>query len=132
MVPLEELLPVVAAADAAIVPHRADPFTDTILPNKLLEYLALGLPTVVTRTRTVQWHIPEDTVEYCMPNDVDAMACAIERVWAQPRYRDSLATRARAFSQRHSWTEAAAAYCLSVDELVTRRSTTAAIPSLVR
>ena len=47
-VPLEELLPVLAAADAAIVPHRADPFTDTILPNKLLEYLALGLPTVVT------------------------------------------------------------------------------------
>src|SRR5229473_1628654 len=47
MVPLEDLLPLVAAADAAIVPHRADPFTDTILPNKLLEYLALGLPTIV-------------------------------------------------------------------------------------
>jgi glycosyltransferase involved in cell wall biosynthesis len=132
MVPLEELLPVIAAADAAIVPHRADPFTDTILPNKLLEYLALGLPTVVTRTRTVQWHIPENTVEYCAPNDVEAMACAIERVWARPRYRDSLAARARAFSKRHSWKEAAAEYCLAVDELVISRRTAAAIPSLVR
>jgi len=132
MVPLEELLPLVAAADAAIVPHRADPFTDTILPNKLLEYLALGLPTVVTRTRTVQWHIPEDTVEYCTPNDVDAMACAIERVWAQPRYRNSLAARARAFSRRHSWTEAAAEYCQAVDELVTSRRTGARVPSLVQ
>jgi glycosyltransferase involved in cell wall biosynthesis len=128
MVPVEELLPLVAAADAAIVPHRADPFTDTILPNKLLEYLALGLPTVVTRTRTVQWHIPEDTVEYCAPNDVDAMAGAIERVWAQPKYRHSLAARASAFSQRHSWTEAAAEYCHAVDELVTSRSTAAPVP----
>jgi glycosyltransferase involved in cell wall biosynthesis len=132
MVPLEELLPVIAAADAAIVPHRADPFTDTILPNKLLEYLALGLPTVVTRTRTVQWHIPENTVEYCTPNDVDALAGAIERLWAQPRYRASLAARARAFSQQHSWTEAAAEYCLAVDELVTSRTTAPAIPSLVQ
>jgi glycosyltransferase involved in cell wall biosynthesis len=128
MMPLEDLLPLVAAADAAIVPHRADPFTDTILPNKLLEYLALGLPTVVTRTRTVQWHVPEDTVEYCTPNDVDAMARAIERVWAQPQYRDSLAARSRAFSQRHSWKEAAAAYCLAVDELVTSRNTAARVP----
>jgi glycosyltransferase involved in cell wall biosynthesis len=123
---------VIAAADAAIVPHRADPFTDTILPNKLLEYLALGLPTVVTRTRTVQWHIPENTVEYCTPNDVDALAGAIERLWAQPRYRASLAARARAFSQQHSWTEAAAEYCLAVDELVTSRTTAPAIPSLVQ
>jgi hypothetical protein len=57
---------------------------------------------------------------------------AIERVWAQPRYRDSLAAHARAFSQRHSWTEASAAYCLAVDELVTSRRTAAAIPSLVQ
>jgi glycosyltransferase involved in cell wall biosynthesis len=129
-VPLEQLLPQVASADAAIVPHRADPFTDTILPNKLLEYLALGLPTVTTRTRTVMWHVPEDTVEYCAPNDVDAMACAIERLWSQPEYRRSLAARSRAFSQQHSWNEAAAAYCLAVDELVTSRTTGAPLPSL--
>ena len=124
MVQLEDLLPRLAAADAAIVPHRADAFTDTVLPNKLLEYLALGLPTVVTRTRTVAWHIPEDTVEYCPPNDVDAMASAIERLWAQPSYRHSLATRARAFSQLHSWNEAAAEYCLAIDGLVTSQSAT--------
>jgi glycosyltransferase involved in cell wall biosynthesis len=132
LVPLEELLPLVAAADAAIVPHRADPFTNTLLPNKLLEYLALGLPTVVTRTDTVLWHVPEDTVEYCAPNDVDAMACAIERLWSQPAYRNSLATRARAFSLRNSWKEAAADYCLAVDELVTTHSTGTPVPSLAR
>jgi glycosyltransferase involved in cell wall biosynthesis len=120
-VPLEELLPLLAAADVAIVPHRADPFTDTILPNKLFEYLALGLPTVVTRTRTVLLHIPEDVVEYCEPNDVEALAGAIERLWAEPVYRQALAARARAFGQAHWWEEAALAYCADVDELVASR-----------
>jgi glycosyltransferase involved in cell wall biosynthesis len=132
MVVLDELLPQLAAADAAIVPNRADPFTDTLLPNKLLEYLALGLPTVVTRTRTVQWHIPEDAVEYCAPNDVEAMAAAIERLVSQPHYRKALALRARAFSRRQSWSEAAATYCLAIDELVTSHSKTVPVPSPVQ
>ncbi|MDQ6669995.1 MAG: glycosyltransferase family 4 protein [Chloroflexota bacterium] len=125
-VPLENLLPLLAVADAAIVPHRADAFTDTILPNKLLEYLALGLPTIVTRTRTVLWHVPEDTVEYCEPNDVDEMVRAIERVWGDRAHRAELALRARAFSREHSWTTAAAAYCQAVDELIQRRRPTGA------
>ena len=116
--PLEALLPELAVADLAIVPHRADAFTDTILPNKLLEYLALGLPTVVTRTRTVLWHVPEDAVQYCAPNDVVDLAYAVERLWAQPAYRHTLSVRARAFSQAHSWEKEAAAYCAAVDEVV--------------
>jgi glycosyltransferase involved in cell wall biosynthesis len=120
-VPLDALLPLLAAADAAIVPHRADAFTHTILPNKLMEYLALGLPTVVTRTRTVQWHIPEDAVDYCEPNDVDALAEAIERLWSDPPHRRELAARALAFSNAHSWTDAAGVYCSDVDELAARR-----------
>jgi hypothetical protein len=70
----------------------------------------------------VLWHIPEDTVEYCTPDDVDALACAIERLWALPAYRDSLEARARAFTCQDSWNDAAAAYCLAIDELVTSHS----------
>jgi glycosyltransferase involved in cell wall biosynthesis len=119
-IPLEQLLPEIAAADVAVVPHRADAFTDTILPNKLLEYLALEMPTLVTRTRTVLGHIPEDTVEYCEPNDVDALARGIERLWAEPDYRRGLSAKARAFTRAHSWKQEAAAFCAAVDELVAR------------
>jgi glycosyltransferase involved in cell wall biosynthesis len=116
--PLDALLPALAAADAAIVPHRADAFTHAILPNKLLEYLALGLPTVVTRTQTVLQHIPEDVVEYCEPDDIDALARSIERLWAEPDYRQRLTARARAHTAAHSWTHAATVYCADVTELI--------------
>ena len=118
--PTDELPPLLANADVALVPHRADPFTETLLPNKLLEYLALGLPTVVTRTRTVLAHVPADVVEYCAPDDVAGLARAIERVWADPARRRALAAGARAFSARHRWADAAVTYCAEVDALVAR------------
>src|SRR5262249_59570939 len=119
-VPVEELPARLAAADAAIVPTRADAFTETILPNKLLEYLALGLPTIVSRTRTVEAHVPPDVVEYCAPDDVDALARAIERVCADPAHGAALAAGAARWSAAHRWSDAAAAYCADVDALVAR------------
>jgi glycosyltransferase involved in cell wall biosynthesis len=121
-IPLDELPPLLADADVGLVPNRADAFTDTILPTKLLEYLALGLPTVVTRTRTVLAHVPPDVVEYCAPDDVDDLARAIERVWADAARRQALQEAARAYSATHRWADAAAAYCGSIDALVGRRN----------
>ncbi|HZU04526.1 MAG TPA: glycosyltransferase family 4 protein [Chloroflexota bacterium] len=129
-VPLEEIPALLAAADAAVVPTRVDAFTETILPNKLLEYLALGLPTVVTRTRTVVAHVPETAVEYCAPDDVEALARAIERLYTDPARRAALAAGARAFSATHRWADAAAAYCAAVDTLVARRRSGARLSHL--
>ncbi len=125
--PLEDLLPEIAAADVAVVPHRCDAFTETILPNKLLEYLALGLPTIATRTRTVLYHVPEDTVSYCAPNDADALADAIFGLWSSPAYRQQLAQRAQAWTSRNSWSDAATKYCENLDDLITARRPSTAV-----
>jgi glycosyltransferase involved in cell wall biosynthesis len=129
-VPLEEVPALLAAADAAVVPTRADSFTEAILPNKLLECLALGLPTVVTRTRTVAAHVPGTAVEYCAPDDVEALARAIERVCTDPARRAALAAGARAFSATYRWADAAATYCAAVDALVARRRSGARLSHL--
>ncbi|HEY7065316.1 MAG TPA: glycosyltransferase family 4 protein [Chloroflexota bacterium] len=127
--PVESMPPRLAAADAGIVPSRRDVFTDTMLPNKLLEYLALGLPTVVTRTRTVAAHVPEDVVEYCEPGDAADLARAIERVWADRERRQALGRAALAFSATHRWSDNAARYCRAVDALVARHGRVPAAPA---
>jgi glycosyltransferase involved in cell wall biosynthesis len=126
--PVESMPPMLAAADAGIVPSRSDPFTETMLPNKLLEYLALGLPTVVTRTRTVVAHVPDAVVEYCAPGDVADLARAIERIWSDAGRREVLARAALAFSADHRWSDAAARYCAAVDALVARHGRAPAAP----
>jgi glycosyltransferase involved in cell wall biosynthesis len=119
--PVDALPPLLAAADVALVPTRASAFTDTILPTKLLEYLALGLPTIATRTRTVVAHVPPEAVEYCAPDDAEALAAAILRLWEDPARRQALAAGARRWSAAHRWAKEAAAYCAAVDALVAAR-----------
>jgi glycosyltransferase involved in cell wall biosynthesis len=126
--PVESMPGLLAAADAGIVPSRRDAFTETMLPNKLLEYLALGLPTVVTRTRTIVAHVPEDVVEYCEPGDVADLARAIERVWSDAGRRQALERAALEFSATHRWSDAAACYAAAVDALVARHGRVPAAP----
>ena len=47
-VPFDQMPAVMAAADVLIVPHRVTPFTNSLSPLKLYEYLAAGLATVAT------------------------------------------------------------------------------------
>ncbi|HZU07177.1 MAG TPA: glycosyltransferase family 4 protein [Chloroflexota bacterium] len=119
--PVDALPPLLAAADVALVPTRASAFTETILPTKLLEYLALGLPTIATRTRTVVAHVPPEAVEYCAPDDAEALAAAILRLWENPARRQALAAGAQRWSAAHRWADAAAVYCAAVDALVAAR-----------
>ncbi len=126
--PVESMPGRLAAADAGIVPSRRDAFTETMLPNKLLEYLALGLPTVVTRTRTVAAHVPDNVVEYCAPGDVADLARAIERIWRDAGRRQALSRAAIEFSAAHRWSDAAARYAAAVDALVARHGRAPAAP----
>jgi glycosyltransferase involved in cell wall biosynthesis len=126
---VEEIPPLVATADVGVVPTRADPFTQTILPTKLLEYLALGLPSVATRTRTVLAHVPAEAVEYCAPDDPAALAASIERLWADPARRQALAAAGLAWTATHNWASQAAAYCAAVDALIARRRQPASSPA---
>lgn len=119
-VTLEMIPALVAAADVGVVPMRRDLYTDTVLPTKLMEYLALGMPAIVTRTRTVTEYFSPREVEYCEPDSVDSLAGAIERLWANPARRAELAAHARAWSAAHRWSDAAAAYCAAMDALVAR------------
>jgi glycosyltransferase involved in cell wall biosynthesis len=46
--PHAEALEVVAAAEAGVVPHRADASWNSTIPNKLFDYMAAGLPVVTS------------------------------------------------------------------------------------
>ncbi len=45
-VPAEALPDMIAGADLGVVPYRNDVFTDGIVPTKLMEYAAVGIPCV--------------------------------------------------------------------------------------
>lgn len=45
-IPYQEALGIIAGADAGIIPHFANESWETTIPNKLFDYMSLGLPVV--------------------------------------------------------------------------------------
>ena len=115
--PSEELPALLRRADAAVVPYRRDIFTDGILPTKLMEYVALGIPTIVSRTPVVEEYFDDSMVRFVPADDVEALAAAMVELGRDPARRAEIARNAASFSERHSWPRTAAEYVGMVREL---------------
>lgn len=67
MVPLERLLPLISDADLGVVPILDDGFTKFMLPVKLLEYVALGIPIVCSETETIRAYFDDTMLAFFPP-----------------------------------------------------------------
>jgi glycosyltransferase involved in cell wall biosynthesis len=103
MLPTAELVPLLRDADVGVVPNRNDIFTNEILPTKLLEYVATGLPAIVARTAAIERYFDQTMVRFFRPGDARDLADAIAELYADPAARQSLAASASAFAEQHSW-----------------------------
>ena len=101
--PLEEMRAAIAAADVGVVPMRQDVFTYCILPTKLLEYVAVGIPAIAAATATTAAYFDETTVQLFRPGDVADLAAKLVAVYRDPAAAADQAERARAFTARHNW-----------------------------
>lgn len=91
----EEIPPILASADAGLVPMNDVVYTHLTLPMKLLECAAAGLPAITTPSRTIRHYFPDDSVLYVPFEDPTALAGAIERLVVDPSLCDRLRQRAR-------------------------------------
>ena len=93
-----------SAADIFVFPTRAEG-----MPNVLIEATAAGLPTVATCLPGVTDYAVKDRETGLLfpPDDVDAMARAIEQLISDPTLRAKMGQAARAHSKRFGFEE----YC---------------------
>jgi glycosyltransferase involved in cell wall biosynthesis len=120
IVPAEQLPPLVAAANAGVVPYRNDVFTDSLLPTKLMEYAAMGLPCIVARTSAISDYFDKTMVQFFTPGDVDELAHCILLLYRDRSRLAHLRQGIRAFNERYSWVVAGGEYVHLVDRLARR------------
>ena len=118
--PAEELPEIILAADAGIVPYRNDHFTDGLIPTKLMEYAALGLPAIAARTTAISRYFDNTMVEFFMPGCVDDLARSIMRLYNDPARLAQLAQGIQKFNQGYNWTKISAEYVALVERLNAR------------
>ncbi len=115
--PAEELPSLIRTADAGVVPYRDDMFTDGLLPTKLMEYAALGLPALASRTTAMQRYFSGTMVEFFTPGDAEDLARGILRLYRSPQLMAKLAEGCQIFNQRYNWQKVGASYVALIESL---------------
>ncbi len=99
LAPMEELLAHLCRADVGYVGMLCD----LMLSNKLMEYVTLSVPAVVSRWSTYEYYFPEDSVTYYKAGDPNDVARAIISVYQAPERARERASRALELYQRYRW-----------------------------
>ena len=115
--PIEQLKPFFDRASAGIVPIVDNAFTCYMLPVKLLEYVALGIPVISSSTPTIRAYFDERMVSFFHAGDEDDLAARIIELRADAELRSRLVDQAGRFLQQHSWERERDRYCDVVESL---------------
>ena len=114
---IEQLPELIRQADVGIVANRNDIFTDTLLPTKMMEYIALGTPVIAARTSTIAAYFDDTMVQFFEPGDVSSLAESITTLYKDPQRLAQLANNSDRFNQAYRWDDIAASYVSLVDTL---------------
>jgi glycosyltransferase involved in cell wall biosynthesis len=116
-VPMDELLPTMEQASVGLAPILDDPFTRYMLPVKLLEYVALGIPVIASDTESVRAYFDESMLCFAAPGDPSDLARKMIEM-RDPERRARLVASARRFNEEHTWEHERGRYLSLVDSLV--------------
>ena len=122
-VPYREALELVARADVGVVPHRATEAWNTTIPNKLFDYMGVGLPVVTSDAAPAARIVREAGAgEVFRSQDSRHLAHVITRLFdSNVRAARGEAGR-RAVFERYNWAHDSARLLKAIGALVNARS----------
>ncbi len=117
--PIEEIIPFIKKAHLAVLPARHEISTDYMLPTKLLEYLAFGIPAIFTPTKTVRYYFGDKHPFFI--NDPSAEAVAEKIMWIRDNYQEASRLTAElqdSWFSRYRWMEHKLTYLALLEDLL--------------
>jgi len=90
-VPIERLVPALQGAGVGVIPLLEDRFTNYMLPTKLLESVAMGVPVICSDLLSVRDYFREHQIRYVTPGDAEDLAAALQHLLSDSRLRRQLA-----------------------------------------
>lgn len=101
--PIEDIVKLLEGMTLGVIANRNNCATMLMLPVKMLEYVALGIPVVVPRLQTIQYYFTEDMVGYFEPENVESLADAILQSFQDEDLRMKRSEKARNFLKKWGW-----------------------------
>ncbi len=121
-VTMDDLPGLIAGSDIGLVPSLPEPYLQYSLSTKLLEYAAMGLPTVASDLATFRAHFTDAALRFVPGGDPAALAAAIESLVDDPAGTVAMGVEAHRQAAAYDWEHQKARYLEIVDRLSTRAS----------
>ena len=119
--PLAEIAAVMAQADLGVVPKRADSFGNEAYSTKIMEFMSLGVPMVVSSTKIDRYYFNDSVVRFFESGNSEALADAIIEVLQNDPLRRRMIADALKYAEENSWQRCQSVYFDLVDALIESR-----------
>jgi glycosyltransferase involved in cell wall biosynthesis len=126
--PVRQIAGIMADADLGVVPKRADSFGNEAYSTKIMEFMSLGIPTVVSSTRIDRFYFDDSVVRFFESGNVDALGDAMLEIIRDRQLRRRMAAKGLDYVARNNWDSRRLAYLDLVDLLVSGQHNSAVIP----
>ena len=105
-------------ADLGIVPKRKDGFGNEAFSTKIMEFMAMGVPVIVSDTQVDRYYFDESIVKFFSSGNEQDLARSMLFLIKNPEARKSLADAASKFIEQNNWGTMKKDYLALVDSLV--------------
>jgi glycosyltransferase involved in cell wall biosynthesis len=117
--PSKEIAKVMAMTDIAIEPKRANSaFGNEALSTKILEFMALGVPVIASKTKIHAHYYDDSIIQYYDNDDEAELARQILRLKNSPELRHRLVMNAKEYVRGNNWQIRKQDYLQFVDSLL--------------
>ncbi len=112
-----EIARIMENADLAVVPKRKDGFGNEAFSTKIMEFMAMGVPVIVSDTQVDRYYFHDSIVRFFRAGDESDLAEAMLQLIKDPALRTRLAQGATKFVQQNDWNHMKTEYLDLVDSL---------------
>ncbi len=122
-IPVREISAIMSNADLGIVPKRADSFGNEAYSTKIMEFMSVGVPVIVSDTKIDRFYFDDSVVRFFPSGDDEALAAAMLQLIRDKPLRQRMVERALDYAARNSWSSRKTEYLNLVDSLCSVKGT---------
>jgi len=108
--PRKKLFEEIRKCDVGIVPIEKDNFTQYILPNKLFEFVEIGIPVISSSLKTIKMYF-RDTILYFSPGEANDLAKKIILLYKNYSIATEYSVKAKQRMSTYTWNIEKEKYC---------------------